>query len=123
MIDWAVPWTNDDTIDFIFLAVTTLIVVAVPLVYGSRANLRDPLARAVVAGTGATAVVFGVTVAFTLALHVGWSPDPSLQHWIARAIYSTVGFGKLVLLIALVRAIREKKRERGFQKLHDGTSE
>lgn len=123
MFDWAIPWTPDDVIDFIFLAAATIIVIAVPLVYGARANLRDPLARAVLIGTGATGVAFLAAVIFTVATHAGWTPPAQVQHWIARGLYFTVGFGKLILLMALISALREGSREpTRFQKRVDEAS-
>lgn len=110
---WAVPWTVDEAVDFIFLAVSTLIVVAVPAVYGARANLRDPLARAVLAGTGATAVAFLISTIFTVAIHAGWHPPDSTVHWLARGLYLTVALGKAILLIAFLRLLKVSRNDRG----------
>ena len=109
MFHWAVPWATDDIIDFAFLSLACVIVVAVPLVYGLRANLRDPLARAVVIGTGATAFAFMVSFFFTIALHAGWNPPPTTVHWMERAVYLAIAFGKFVLLLALLSAIRAER--------------
>lgn len=111
MIHWAVPWGYDDAIDFVFLLIATIIVTAVPVVYGSKANLRDPLARAVLSGTGATALAFIVSTVFTVALHAGWTPSALTTHWIARLLYIAVAFGKATLLVAILRLIRASKRE------------
>lgn len=107
---WSIPWTFNEVIDFIFLVVSTGIVAAIPVVYGWRANLRDPLARAVVTGTGSTALVFVASVAFTVAMHAGWNPPEQVLHWIIRCLYLTVAVGKSVLLIAILRALREVRR-------------
>lgn len=107
MFHWAVPWTVDEVIDTVILTVTVAIVAAVPLVYAFKANLRDPLARAVLAGTSATALAFIVTLLFTMIYHYsGWVPPGGAGHWIARGIYITVGLGKLLLLTALVSVLR-----------------
>lgn len=109
---WAVPWTTDEAIDFIFLLVSTAVVVAVPLVYGARANKRDPLARAVLAGTGATGVAFIATVLFTVALHTGGVRSEVTMHWIVRFLYVTVAIGKGILLLAFLRLLRGVSRNR-----------
>jgi hypothetical protein len=107
VIDWAVPWTSDQVIDLIFLGITCFIVSSVPLVYGLRANWRDPLARAVVIGTGGTALALCATFALTVALHAGWNPPEVTIHWVARGLYFAISIGKLTLLLALLRAMRE----------------
>lgn len=109
---WAVPWTPDQAIDFAFLLVSTVAVAGVPLLYGMKANLRDPLARSVLAGTGATAVVFVASTIFTLALHTGWHPPDSAVHWIARGLYLTVAAGKAILLFSILRLIRSTNKQR-----------
>lgn len=106
MIDWAVPWPMAEIIDTIFLIVATIIVTAVPTVYGIRANLHDPLARAVIYGTGATAVAFIISLVFTFAIHAGWQPSELVGHWIARGIYASIALGKLMLLLALLRVLK-----------------
>lgn len=110
MIHWAVPWGYNEVIDFVFLLIATTIVTAVPVVYGLNAKWRDPLARAVLSGTGATALAFVVSAAFTVALHAGWTPSALAQHWIARLLYIAVAFGKFTLLVAILRLIRANRR-------------
>jgi hypothetical protein len=113
MINWAVPWAADEVIDFVFLVTTCVIVTAVPIVYGLRANLRDRLARAVVIGTGVTAFAFCLSAVLTVGIHAGWNPPGTTLHWVARALYATVGFGKFILLMALLDALRgERERQR-----------
>src|ERR1700751_5286496 len=103
---WAVPWQDGEAVNTCFLFVATMIVVAVPIVYGIRANLRDSLARAVLAGTGATAIAFSATLIFTLAYHAGWSPGMWVWNWLTPAVYVAVALGKLSLLISLLRVLR-----------------
>jgi hypothetical protein len=112
VIDWAIPWSTDEVIDFIFLVVSALVIIAVPVLYGAKANLRDPLARAVVAGTGSTGIAFAAAIILTVALHTGWTPPEQIAHWITRALYVTVALGKMTLLVAIVRVIRDSRRER-----------
>lgn len=112
-MNWAVPWSTAETVDFIFLVVATIIIAAIPIIYGFRANLHDPLARGVLAGTGATATAFTISVIFTVAIHAGWSPPDKTVHWIARGLYTTVALGKAVLLLALLRVLRTVSRNRG----------
>jgi len=111
---WVVPWTLDEVIDFVFLVVSTIIVTAVPMVYGSRANLRDPMARALLAATGVTAAAFIITVVFTVAVHGGWSPPDQTVHWLARAIYLTVAVGKFTFLLMI---LAERRVSRNRQKV------
>jgi hypothetical protein len=113
MIDWAVPWSTNEVINVLLLFVTTAIVTAVPVVYGRRANLRDPLAKALIYGTGATALAFFASLVSQIAYHFGWSPSLSVWYWITRMIYLTVAFGKLLLLLALLKAIREQQIDLG----------
>jgi hypothetical protein len=112
MLDWAVPWTTAEIIDAIFLVTATAIISAVPLVYAFRANLRDPLALAILAGTGATALVFAVSLTATVAFHAGWDPSESTTHWLARGLYTTVALGKLMLLLALIHVLRKVPKRR-----------
>lgn len=121
-MDWAIPWSTPEVIDFIFLVVSTAIVTSVPVIYGVRANFHDPLARAVVAGTGATALAFLISLIFTVALHAGWQPSASTGHWIARGIYSAVALGKLLLLVALLRVLHAAKVSGNRGKAMDGVS-
>jgi ABC-type uncharacterized transport system YnjBCD permease subunit len=114
MLHWAVSWTTDEIIDFVFLLTATVVVVAVPVVYGAYANLRDPLARAMLAGTASTGFAFAAAVVVQIAVHAGWSPDPSVFHWVARLLYITVAIGKAALLLALLKVLREM----GFRKHH-----
>lgn len=107
--DWVVPWGTDQAIDFFCLLVAAVVVTAVPVFYGMRANLRDPLARAVLLGTGATATAFIVATLALIAFHAGWTPNGSLWHWITRFTYLTVAFGKLMLLLALMSVLRSHK--------------
>lgn len=107
--NWAVPWTTSQVINFLFLLVATSVVTAVPVAYAVRANLRDPLARAVLAGTGATAIAFIATTLSLLGYHAGWNPPESVWDWITRITYLTVAFGKLLLLMALLKVQRERR--------------
>jgi hypothetical protein len=118
-MNWAVPWTGDEVIDLIFLVVTCAIVIAVPMVYGVRANLRDRLARAVVIGTSATAAAFSANLAVVVAVHSGWNPDPGTYHWLGRGIYVSVAYGKLILLLALLDAIHEVSRNTDYENFGD----
>ena len=95
---WAVPWADGEVVNTLFLFVATVVVVAVPVVYGSHAKLRDPLARAVLYGTSATGAAFLLTLVATIAYHVGWNPDPHVWNWIARSTYTAVALGKATLL-------------------------
>lgn len=115
MFHWVVPWTLDDSIDFLFLALATVVVTAVPMVYGARANLRDPLARAVLAGTSATALAFIATAGFTMAFHAGWNPDDMTEHWVARLLYLAVAFGKATLLIGILRVLKVSRNRKGSE--------
>jgi len=110
---WAVPWSFDQQIDFAFLVAATIVVAAVPIVYGVKANFRDPLARAVLSGTGATALAFIITMIYTISIHAGWQPAEQTPHWVARGLYFTVALGKAVLLVALLRLVRGVSRNRG----------
>lgn len=116
-IDWKVPWTTGDAIDAVFLGVCCAVVTAVPLVYFLRANLRDPFARAILAGTGVTAFVFDLTLVATVAFHLGWDPDTTTLHWLSRGTYTAVAFGKGLFLIALLGVLRRDKAR--FQKQRD----
>lgn len=100
------PWEPGSFVTFVVLCASTLIVLAVPLVYGLRANLRDPLARAVLVGTGAPALALALTVLATLAFHAGWEPTPLAVHWMRRLTYGGVAVGELVLLVALIKVLR-----------------
>lgn len=104
-----VPWTRGEVIDALFLLVCCVITGAAPLYYVAKANLRDPLARAVLMGMGATTVVFQVSLAATIAFHAGWQPTVPLLHWLTRITYSAVAFGELIFLFALVVTIRERQ--------------
>jgi hypothetical protein len=84
--------------------------VAVPVVYGCRANFRDPLARALFAGTGATGLAFAITLAAIVGYHAGLNVNLDMWNWIARGTYLAVALGKATLLVALLRAQREQKR-------------
>lgn len=106
---WTIPWAPHEIVNFFFLLVATTIVTAVPVVYAVRANLRDPLARAVLAGTGATAVAFIATTLSLIGYHAGWNPPPAVWDWITRITYLTVALGKLLLLLALLRVQRERR--------------
>lgn len=115
-MDWAVPWTKAEAIDTVFLVVTCLVVTSVPLVYLFRANLRDPFARAILAGTGVTAAAFNTSLVVTLAIHMGWQPTQGFMHGLVRAIYVAVAVGKGLFLVALIGAVRltERRRKRRF---------
>lgn len=107
---WAVPWTTDAIINTVFLALATLVVAAVPVVYATFANLRDPLARALFAGTGATALVFTVSLIVTFAFHMGWNPNAHLLNWLTRLTYVAVASGKATLLVSLLMERRRARR-------------
>lgn len=109
MIDWAVPWTADAVITALYLAVATTVVVSVPLVYALNADLRDSLARAILAGTGATALAFLTMLTVTIGYHAGLDLPDHTWHWMQRFIYASVALGKMTLLLALIRVLREKK--------------
>jgi hypothetical protein len=100
-------------VNTIFLAVATLIVLAVPVVYALYANWRDPLARAVLAGTSVTGIAFLVTLAATLAFHMGWEPSADELNWLARGLYAAVAVGKATFLFAVIRVIRDARRQAG----------
>lgn len=106
----AVPWTTAEVIDFACLVAATLMVVAFPVIYGSRANLRDPLARVMILATSATALAFLLSVFFTLYFHTGQTIDEAWSHWIARGIYLTIGAGKLLLLFQVLRSLPRSQR-------------
>lgn len=106
MLDWAVPWTTDQIIDTAFLVVCCVVVTSVPLIYLRRANLRDPFARAILAGTGVTALAFNISLVFTVAIHAGWHPTEDTGHWIARGLYTAVAIGKGLFLLALIKVLR-----------------
>lgn len=107
---WAVPWTVDETIDVVFLATACIIVTAVPMFYVFKANLHDPLARAILAGTGVTALAFNVALGFSLAAHMGYVLPVEAGHWLARAVYAAVATGKFLLLLALISVLRNPKK-------------
>jgi hypothetical protein len=111
-MNWDVPWYPGEVVNTIFLAAATLVVLAVPAVYATYANLRDPLARAVLAGTSVTGVAFVVTLIATLAFHWGWEPSVDELNWLARGLYAAVAIGKATFLFAVIRVIREGRRER-----------
>jgi hypothetical protein len=93
-------------VNTIFLVLATLLVGAVPIVYVFRANLRDPLARAILASTGATAFAFTATCASVVVYHAGFDPPVWVWNWIARLTYAAVASGEFLFLIALLRIIR-----------------
>lgn len=99
--------TVSEVINFVALVVAVVVTAAVPLLYSFRANLRDPLARAVLAGTGATALTFTVVLILTVGFHLGWSPDTNSWHWISGVTYLSVALGKGCLLVALLRVLRD----------------
>lgn len=105
-----VPWTLAEVIDFACLVAATLMIVAFPVLYGFRANLRDPLARALILATSATALAFLLSVFFTLYFHTGQTIDEAWGHWIARGIYLTIGAGKLLLLVQLLQTLPRSQR-------------
>jgi len=107
-----VPWTRGEVIDAAFLLACCVITGAAPLYYGAKARLRDPLARAVLIGMGATTLVFQVSLVATLAFHAGWQPSVSLLHWLARITYTTVTLGELIFLLALIDSLREHRKHR-----------
>lgn len=109
---WTVPWGPGEAVNTVFLAVATLVVIAVPIVYGARANLRDPLARALLAGTSVTGLAFAITLWATLAYHRGWNPSTETLDWITRGTYAAVALGKATLLIAVLRLQRHVSRNR-----------
>lgn len=110
--DWAIPWTRAMIINAVFLGVANLIVGAIPIVYLFKANLRDPLARAVLAGTGATAFVFTVSLVALVAFHAGLILPGLVWDWITRITYLVVALGESIFLFALLRVIRG--REDGY---------
>ena len=116
-VHWAVPWASGEVWNTVFLAAATLVVVAVPVVYGMKANLRDPLARALLAGTSVTGLAFLITLVATIAFHYGWKPDDSTFNWITRVTYAAVAIGKATLLIALLRVISvsRNRKDKGSQ--------
>lgn len=122
-VHWDIPWTTDEVINFAFLAVSCVIVTAVPLIYGFKANFRDELARAVIAGTGATAIAFDVSLAVTVAYHAGWNPEPAVWNWIARFLYTAVSLGKLLLLVALLRVLRGEPKHSKRVRNHHGNED
>lgn len=112
MIDWEIPWTSNEVVNTACLLLACLVVTAVPVVYGLKANLRDALARAVVFATGATALAFDGTLAALVAYHAGWSPPVEVWDWITRITYLTVAAGKALFLFAILRVIRERDAAR-----------
>lgn len=115
---WTVPWAPGEVVNTCFLAVATLVVVAVPIVYGMKANLRDPLARAVLAGTSATGLAFGITLWATLAYHGGWNPSVTTLNWITRGTYAAVALGKATLLFAFLRVLGVSRNRRDSDDRH-----
>lgn len=107
-----VPWTQGEIIDTAFLVACCTVTGLVPLIYVAQANLRDPLARAVLAGMCATTVVFQVTLVAILAFHAGWTPSVVVLHWLTRAVYLTVSVGEFTFLLGLLGAIRERRARR-----------
>ena len=122
--DWAIPWTYASVVNAIFLLVATLIVGFIPIYYLFKANLRDPLARAVLAGTSATAFIFTVSFVILVLFHAGVAVPGPLLDWLTRLTYLIVALGETAFLFALVRVIREgaitdRERERERQKNYD----
>lgn len=107
-----VPWYPGEFWNFLTLILATVVVAAVPVVYATQINLRDPLARAILAGTSVTGVAFLVTVVGTLAYHAGWNPDIAVWNWVSRALYISVAMGKAAFLWALLTVVRENRRMR-----------
>lgn len=111
MPDWnSVPWSHAEMVDTAVLCAAVLVLAAIPTIYSIRANLRDPLARAVLAGSSATAVVFMATLGFLVATHAGWTPSEGLSHWIVRVTYAAVAVGNAALLYALLRVLRDEEK-------------
>lgn len=108
-MNWAVPWAHAEVVNTIFLAVAAIIMALVPIIYAFRANLRDPLARAVLAGTGGASLAFVLTLAALIAYHSGWNPSLSVWSWLTRGTYLLVALGELLFLLALLRVLREHK--------------
>lgn len=106
------PWMPGGVLNFVFLLVATSVTLAVPVVYALHINLRDPLARAVLAGTSATGFVFLATVTFTVAYHLGWNPSPTEENWVTRLLYSLVIVGKATFLWALMQSVSVIRKER-----------
>lgn len=120
---WAVPWSNQEIINTIFLTVTTAIILATPIIYIFNINLRDPLARSVLVGMGAPGLAFLVTLAALIAYHAGWEPPMATWNWITRATYVCVSLGSLLFLIGILAAVREVRALRDKTKREESGSE
>jgi hypothetical protein len=105
-VDWSIPWSHAEVVNTIFLALATLVVGSVPVLYIVKANFRDPLARAILAGTGGTAFAFTATFVLLIAYHLGFNPDEWVWDWIARLTYTAVAFGQGLFLVALLQIVR-----------------
>lgn len=112
MLHWANPWTINDVVNVVFLILATALLVAVPLFYIWRANLRDPLARAVLAGTSVTGLAFIARLIATFGHHFGWNVEPVVSNWITRVIYVSVALGELTFLLALLGVLRDHRNEK-----------
>lgn len=117
---WAVSWYPGEAVTTVFLLVATVVVVSVPVAYLLYANLRDPLARAVLAGTSVTGLAFVATLITTVAFHMGWDPSRDELNWIARGLYSAVAVGKAAFLLGLLRVVRDA---RALDREHQQASE
>lgn len=122
-MDWAVSWSAPEIINTMFLVVATLMVGSVPIVYFIKANLRDPFARAVLAGTGATAFAFTATLVALIAYHAGFNPPGPIWNWIARLTYAAVAFGEFMLLLGLLRVLREARHEVSGNRMRESLDE
>lgn len=109
LLDWAVPWSPDELVNLVFLSIACALACAVPVVYAVYANLRDPLARAVLYGSGSAALALLTLVLANLAWHAGFAPDPSVWHWLIRLSALMVSTGVLLFLIALARVLKTRE--------------
>lgn len=106
-------WSPNQIITFITLMFPLVSSALIPLVYAPRANLRDPLARALLAVTAVVALSFVVRAAVSAAAYSGVDLDIGIWHWSSRVVYISVGVAHLMFLYAMVQVLRrDPKRGR-----------
>ena len=99
-------WTTDQTWTFIVLLFPTITSVLIPVMYLPRANLRDPLARAMAAVSVVVALTFLLRCSISVMTYSGVSPGLDSWHWSSRMVYFAVGVAQTLFFIAMLPILR-----------------
>ena len=105
-------WTPDQTVTFVSLLFPTVVSVVIPAVYAPKANLLDPLARALLAMTTVIAATFVARTVAMALYYNGMILDSEILHWASRVNFAVIGAAEMMFLFALLRVL-SKSAKRG----------